>query len=67
MLGRYFINEVACYRQEMGIKSKHMDSNESIREFVAHNRQQKIEVQWSKKLKRLPESTILEPHNSIIN
>jgi hypothetical protein len=45
MLGRYFINEIACYRQEMGMKSKHMDPNDSIREFVAHNRKQMIEVQ----------------------
>jgi hypothetical protein len=40
-----FINEVACYSQEMEMKSKHIGSNESIREIVAHNRQQKIEVQ----------------------
>jgi hypothetical protein len=45
MIGRYFINEVACYRQEMGMKSKYLDPNESIREFVAHNGQQRIEVQ----------------------
>jgi hypothetical protein len=60
----------------MEIKSKHMDPNEpirdsieSIREFVAHNGQQRIAVQEKdqRNSRGCQNQVVLEPHNSNIS
>jgi hypothetical protein len=52
----------------MEIPSEHRGPGGSIKEFVGHKWQQRIEFGTSaRRIGRKPESTVLDPHNSNIS